>query len=134
MLKDFRSFVLRGNMVDLSVGVLMGAAFGAVVTSLVRDILTPLLGVFGAPDFDKLAVTVGEDQVRYGLFLNALVAFLLTAFGAYFFVVKPVTRLMRKNKTEPDVESPTVKCTYCLSSIPAAASVCAFCARELVSE
>lgn len=131
MLKDFRSFVLRGNVVDLAVGVLMGAAFGAVITSLVKDVLTPLLGVFGTPDFEKLAIPVGAATIRYGLFLNALVAFLLTAIAAYFFVVKPVARVMRRGKTETDVESETVKCSYCLSSVPSGASVCAFCTREL---
>ena len=133
MLKDFRSFILRGNVVELSVGVLMGAAFGAVVTSLVKDVLTPLFGVFGSPDFDRLVIPVGKATIRYGLFLNALVAFLLTAFAVYFFIVRPVSRLMNRKKTETDVESQTVKCPYCLSSIPEEASVCAFCSREVAA-
>jgi large conductance mechanosensitive channel len=124
---EFRQFILRGNVVDLAVAVVIGAAFAAVVGSFVSDILTPLLGLVGVPDFRSAAVTVGSAEVRYGLFLNALIAFLLVAAAVFFFVVKPMNALAARQKTEPDVASETKPCPECLSNIPAAARRCAFC-------
>ncbi|HYZ91591.1 MAG TPA: large conductance mechanosensitive channel protein MscL [Actinomycetota bacterium] len=127
MLKEFKAFVLRGNVVDLAVGVVIGAAFGAIVTSLVRDVLTPLLGLLNVPDFSERSIGVGKDAINYGLFINAIVSFLLIAAAVFFFVVKPVNRLMIGGKAK---EEPKVKeCPHCLSSIPAAAKVCAHCGR-----
>jgi large conductance mechanosensitive channel len=133
MLRDFKAFILRGNVVDLAVGVVVGAAFGAVVTSLVKDILTPLLAIPGSTDFSNLKWTIGGGAIRYGKFINALISFLLIAAGVFFFVVRPVNMLMSRRKTEPDVESSTVDCPHCRSSIPRAASVCAFCTRDVVA-
>lgn len=130
-MKEFRAFVLRGNVLDLAVGVVIGAAFGAIVSSFVGDILTPLLGLLNVPDFSKAAVKVGSAEVRYGLFLNATLSFLLISGAVFFFVVKPVNHLMERMKTEPDVESPTKNCPFCFSSIPVQATKCAFCASEV---
>ena len=131
MLKDFRNFVLRGNVVELAVAVVIGAAFGAVITSLVENVLTPLLGVFGTPDFSDLDYDVGKATVQYGVFLNALIAFLMIAAAVFFFIVRPITTLMENRKTETDVESTTKSCPECLSNIPSGARRCAFCTSEV---
>ena len=131
LLKEFQAFVLRGNVIDLAVGVVIGAAFGTVVSSFVENVLTPLTGVFRIPDFRGLSVEAGSATISYGLFLNALISFLLVAAAVFFFVVKPVNRLMARRKTEPDVESTTKECRECLSSIPREARRCAFCGSEV---
>ena len=131
MLKDFRNFLLRGNVVDLAVAVVIGAAFGAVITSFVTDILTPLLGFLGIPDFSDLRWKAGDAKIEYGLFLNALISFVSIAAAVFFGVVKPVAKLMELRKTEPDVESTTRDCPRCLSSIPVKASRCAFCTSDV---
>ena len=131
MLKEFRNFLLRGNVVDLAVAVVIGAAFGVVITSLVTDILTPLLGLLGIPDFGKLKWDAGEATVKYGQFLNALISFITISAAVFFAVVKPVTKLMEMRKTQPDVESTTRDCPQCLSSIPVKARRCAFCTSEV---
>jgi large conductance mechanosensitive channel len=133
MLRDFKAFILRGNVVDLAVGVVVGAAFGAVVTSLVKDVLTPLLAIPGSTNFSKLTWTISDSEIFYGNFINALISFLLIAAGVFFLVVRPVNVLMSRRKTEPDVESSTVECPHCRSSIPRAASVCAFCTRDVAA-
>lgn len=133
LLKEFQAFVLRGNVVDLAVGVVIGAAFGAVVTSFVENVLTPLTGIFRVPDFRELSVGVGSASIDYGLFLNAVISFLLVSAAVFFFVVKPLNRLMAKRKTEPDVASTTRDCPQCLSSIPVAATRCAFCTSEVAA-
>jgi large conductance mechanosensitive channel len=130
--KGFREFILRGNVVDLAVGVVIGAAFGTVVSALVRDLITPVLGAIGGrPDFSSLSFTVNKSHFRYGDFINALIAFLLVAAAVYFFVVIPVNRLMARFKTEPEPAERTRRCPECLSSIPEAAKRCAFCTTEL---
>ena len=127
-MKDFRAFLLRGNVVDLAVGVVIGVAFAALVTSFVEDLVTPLLAaIFGEPDFSNLTFTINDSQFRYGAFLNALIAFVLIAAVLFFLVVKPVNALMARRKTEPDVEGTTRGCPECLSEIPAGARRCAFC-------
>jgi large conductance mechanosensitive channel len=131
LLKEFQAFVLRGNVVDLAVGVVIGAAFGAVVTSFVENVLTPLTGIFRVPDFRELSVGVGAASIDYGLFLNAVISFLLVAAAVFFFVVKPLNRLMARRKTEPEVASTTRECPFCLSSIPVKATRCAFCTAEI---
>lgn len=130
-MKEFRAFILRGNVVDLAVGVVMGAAFGTVVTSLVKDLLTPLLGVLGSPDFSELKVPIGRATLTYGNFINSIVSFFLIGFGVFFFVVKPVNRLMELRKPEMPLEHVTKACQHCLSSIPAGATVCMFCTRDV---
>ena len=131
MLKDFKAFILRGNVVDLAVGVVIGAAFGTVVTSFVENLLTPLVAIPGTRDFSELDFSISGSTFRYGLFVNALIAFLMIAAAVFFFVVKPVNALMAHRKTEPDVESTTKECDYCLSNVPERAIVCAFCTREI---
>lgn len=129
MLKGFRDFILRGNMLDLAVAVVIGAAFGAIVNSLVKDVLTPLIGaIFGQPDFS--ALTLGP--ILIGNFLNALIAFLMVAVVIYFFVVAPMNRLTARLKSTPPEPQPTRQCPQCLSEIPQAARRCAFCTAEVV--
>lgn len=127
MLKEFRAFILRGNVVDLAVAVVIGAAFGAVVTSLVENILTPIIAIPGSADFSGLKWTVSGSDIFYGQFLNSMIAFVMIAAAVFFFVIKPLNTLMARRKTEPDVESTTKTCNECLSDIPKDAKRCAFC-------
>src|SRR5688500_1140115 len=128
MLKDFRAFILRGNVVDLAIGVAIGAAFTTVIGSFTEDLLTPLLAIPGdAASFADLDFTISGSRFRYGRFIDAVISFVIVAAVLFFFVVKPVNTLMARRKTEPDVEATTKDCPSCLSSIPVAASVCAFC-------
>jgi large conductance mechanosensitive channel len=131
LLKDFKAFILRGNVVDLAVGVVIGAAFATVVESFVDNLLNPLIGIPGTADFSARTFSIGDNAFRYGAFINALIAFLLTAAAVFFFVIKPVNALMARRKTEPDVESTTKECDFCLSNVPVAAIVCAFCTRDI---
>lgn len=126
-MKDFKAFLLRGNVVDLAVAVVIGAAFGALIASFVANLLTPLIAIPGTKDFSSLQFTIGGGVFRYGQFLNDLLAFVLIAAAVFFFVVKPINALMARRKTEPDVDSTTKDCPECLSSIPAGARRCAFC-------
>jgi large conductance mechanosensitive channel len=132
--RDFRQFLLRGNVVDLAVAVVIGAAFGAVVTALVRDFLTPLIAaIFGSHDFSNLAFTIHHSRFAYGDFVNAVVAFVTIAAAVFFFVVKPINALMARRKTEPPADEPTRPCPECLSEIPVAARRCAFCTTVLAA-
>lgn len=128
-MKELRTFILRGNVVDLAIGVVMGAAFGAVVTSLVQDVFTPLLGVFGTPDFTEAAVKVGKAELRYGLFLNALINLLIVSVALFFFVVRPLHRFMEKRHPTPPPS--TRECPHCVSAIPVKATVCSQCTRDV---
>jgi large conductance mechanosensitive channel len=132
----FRSFLLRGNVVDLAVGIVIGAAFTAVVTGFVTAFLTPLIGVAtgAVGDFSKQAFTVGETAFPYGAFLNALISFLLVAAVIYFAVVLPVSRLQARFNPVKDQPVAKLDCPECLSSIPAAAVRCAFCTSELAGQ
>lgn len=135
MLKEFRSFILRGNLVDLAVAVVIGTAFGAVVTALVRDLVTPLIAAIGGKqDFGALAFTINGSRFAYGDFLNALLSFAIIAAVVFFLVVKPVNALMSRMRTEPDVESDTRACPECLSQIPRPARRCAFCTAQVPPE
>ncbi len=130
MLKEFREFVLRGNLVDLAVAVVIGTAFAALVTSLVESLLTPLIAaVFGEPSFSGLSFTINGSEFLYGDFLNALVTFLSIAAAVFFFVVKPVNELMARFGPKPEAESR--ECPQCLSDVPRPARRCAFCTSEL---
>src|SRR4051812_305227 len=130
-LGGFQKFILRGNVVDLAVGVVIGAAFGSVVQALVKDVITPLLGVFGGvPDFSSWTVTVRSSRLLVGDFLNNLLAFLLIAAVIYFLVVLPVNRLMERYRPQPE-PAPTKECPECLSKIPREARRCSACAAQL---
>lgn len=132
----FKKFLLRGNVVDLAVAVVIGAAFGAIVTAFVAAFITPLVGLAtgAAGDFSQAEFAVGSGQdatiFPYGQFVQALLSFVIIAAVVYFLVVRPVTRLMERYKTEPEVVSSTKQCPECLSSIPIPASRCAFCTVE----
>jgi len=133
VLKGFRQFLLRGNVIDLAVAVVIGGAFGAVVTALVKDLLTPLIAaIAGKPDFSTIAFTVNGSRFLPGDFVNTVVAFLFVAAAVYFFIVVPMnamTARLRRGETPPD---PTVKkCPECLSDVPIAARRCAFCTQPL---
>lgn len=130
-IKEFKTFVLRGNVVDLAIAVVIGAAFGAVVTALVKDIITPILAIPGKTDFSALKFTIRKSDFLYGDFINTVISFLSIAAAVFFFVVKPLNALMARRKTEPEVLSTTRDCPYCLSSIPIAASRCAFCTADV---
>lgn len=127
MLKEFKAFVLRGNVVELAVAVVIGAAFGAVIESAVENLFTPLLAIPGEADFSAWEITISDSTFRPGVFLNSLITFLSIAAVVFFFVVRPLNRLMARRKTEPEVESTTRECPECLSSIPRGATRCAFC-------
>ena len=130
MLKEFKQFLLRGNVVDLAVGVVVGAAFGSVVNSLVSDLLTPLIAAIAkVPDFSGLSFTVNDSQFMYGRFINALISFLLVASSVFFFVVKPMNLLIEKSRKAPTLDPTTKKCTECLSEIPLEAKRCAHCTQ-----
>jgi large conductance mechanosensitive channel len=132
MLKDFRQFLLRGNLVDLAIAVVIGAAFGAVVAALVRDIITPLIAAIGGqPDFSGLDFTINKSRFAYGDFLNAILTFVIIAAVVFFFVVKPVNALMERMQTGEAVDEETRECPACLSQIPYAARRCAFCTEEV---
>lgn len=130
-LKDFRDFVLRGNVVDLAVGVVIGAAFGAVVTAFVKDIITPIISIPGTTNFNDLVVTVGGAKFLVGDFINTLISFLVIALVIFFFVVRPVNALMARFKPATPEPETTRDCPYCLSKVPLKASRCAYCTSEL---
>jgi large conductance mechanosensitive channel len=131
VLKDFKTFLLRGNVVDLAVAFVVGTAFAAVVKALVADLITPIVAViFGKPDFGALSFTINGSRFLYGDFINTVITFLSVAAAVFFFVVQPVNTLMARRRTQPDVESETRACTECLSDIPRQARRCAFCGSE----
>ena len=131
-MKEFRQFILRGNLVDLAVAVVIGTAFAAVVAALVADIVTPLIAAIGGkPDFGGLSFTINKSHFLYGAFVNALLSFLIVAAVLFFLVIKPVNALMNRRRTEPEVEQTTRDCPECLSQIPIAARRCAFCTAEV---
>jgi large conductance mechanosensitive channel len=136
LMRDFQQFLLRGNVIDLAVAVVLGVAFAAVVTSLVEDLLTPLIAaIFGEPDFSNLTFTLNESTFRYGEFINALIAFITIAAVLFFFVVKPINALMSRARLLPTPDPTTQKCPECLSEIPIDARRCAFCTSPVpVSE
>jgi large conductance mechanosensitive channel len=133
VLKDFREFVLRGNVIDLAVGVAIGAAFGTVVSAFTSNLMTPLLAIPGkSASFANLKFTISDSVFRYGAVIDAIISFILIAAVLFFFVVRPVNHLMSRRKTEPDVAATTRDCPECLSAIPVGAKRCAFCTARLV--
>ena len=133
MLREFRTFLLRGNVVDLAVAVVIGAAFGAVVTALVEDIVTPIIAAIGGqPDFSTLTFTINDSEFKYGDFINKVISFVTVAAVIFFLVVKPMNILMarmRRGEVSPD---PTTRpCPECLAEVPIAAKRCMYCAQPL---
>lgn len=130
MFKEFKQFLLRGNVVDLAVGVVIGAAFGTIVTALVTDLLTPFIAAIAkVPDFNGLLFKINGSEFKYGHFINALVSFLLVASSVFFFVVKPMNILISRSRKEPPADPTTKKCTECLSEIPIEAKRCSHCTQ-----
>jgi large conductance mechanosensitive channel len=136
MLSGFKQFILRGNVVDLAVGVVIGAAFGTVVTALVKDIINPVIALaVGEPDFTAFSFTIGSTVFPIGDFITALVSFLLIAIAVYFFVITPLNALIARSRKAPAPADPTTKkCPECLSEIPIDARRCAHCAQPVVSK
>jgi len=131
-MKDFKEFLLRGNLVDLAVGVVIGIAFAAVISALVADLITPLIAAIGGkPDFGNLSFTINGSHFLYGHFINALITFVVIAAVVFYLVIKPVNALMARRRTEPPVESEARPCPECLSEITRAARRCAFCTAEV---
>lgn len=132
MLREFREFIMRGNVIDLAVAVVIGAAFGAVVTALVETMITPLIAAIGGqPDFSAISFTINESEFLVGQFINALISFLIIAAVIFFFVVKPMNTLMeraRRNEATPDPT--TGMCNYCQTEVPLKATRCPHCTSE----
>ena len=128
-MKDFKAFLLRGNLVDLAIAVVIGVAFAALVTALVGDLITPLIAaIAGKPNFSNLTFTINHSQFKYGAFVDALLSFVIIAAAVFFVVIKPVNALLaRRQRDEPT----TRPCPHCLSEIPIAATACAFCTRDV---
>ena len=135
MLSGFKQFALRGNVVDLAVGVVIGAAFGSVVTAFTKDLLTPLIAALvGKPDFSAINFTIGSTQFLVGDFINAVVSFVLIAAAVYFFVVTPINALVARMRKAPAPADPTTKkCPECLNEIPIDARRCGFCTQPLTA-
>lgn len=133
MFKGFRDFILRGNVLDLAVAVIIGSAFGKIVASLVTNVLTPLIAaVVSKPDFSAIVLNVGKGQILIGSFLNEVVSFLMVAGTVYFVIVLPVNKIMeRMKKPVPPAPPATKSCPECLSAIPIAARRCSFCAQPV---
>ncbi|MFL6465219.1 MAG: large conductance mechanosensitive channel protein MscL [Bryobacteraceae bacterium] len=133
MLAGFKKFILRGNVIDLAVAVVIGAAFGAVVSSFVANVFTPLIAALvGKPDFSALVADVNGSQVKYGLFLNSLISFLLVAAAIYFFMIAPMNYYTeRRRRGEPPADPTTKKCPECVSEIAIAARRCPQCTAVL---
>lgn len=135
MLKGFKQFILKGNVVDLAVGVVIGVSFGSVVSALVKDIITPIIGVFGGtPDFSALTFTINNSKFLIGDFINALLSFVIVSAVIYFFVVVPMNKLMAMTRKEKPLDPTTKKCPECLSIIPLDAKRCAFCTSVLTAK
>lgn len=129
-MKGFKQFLLRGNVVDLAVGIVIGVAFAAVVAAFVKDLLTPFIAaIVKQPDFSALSFTINGSKFMYGDFINALLSFLIIAAAVYFFVVLPINALIARSRRQPVPADPTTrKCPECLSEVPIEARRCAFCA------
>ena len=134
-MKGFKQFLLRGTVVDMAVGIVIGAAFGTVVTGFVKGLLTPFIAaIVKQPDFSALTFTINGSKFLYGDFINALVSFVIVASAVYFFVVLPMNTLMARIKKEPPVDPTTRKCPECLSEIPINARRCAFCSQVIPAQ
>jgi large conductance mechanosensitive channel len=133
-MKGFRAFLLRGNVVELATAVVIGVAFGVVITAFVKDMVTPLIAAIGGQhDFSSMSFTVNNSKFLYGDFVNAVIAFVLIAAVIYFLVIVPYTAMMARAKKEPPVDPTTKKCPECLSEIPIDARRCAFCGEVVAA-
>ena len=131
-MKDFKAFLLRGNLVDMAVGVVIGVALAAVITALVSDLITPLIAAIGGkPDFSTLSFSINKSHFLYGAFVNSLLAFVVIAAVVFFLVIKPVNALVARRRSDPPADPSTRQCPECLSEIPIAAHRCAFCTIEV---
>jgi large conductance mechanosensitive channel len=128
VLKGFRDFIMKGNVVDMAVGVVIGVAFGSVVTAMVKDLITPLIGAFGGtPDFSGIYFTVNGSKFMIGEFINALISFLTIAVVIYFAVVMPMNKIVQKMKSGKSIDPTEKTCPECLSMIPIKARRCKYC-------
>lgn len=131
LMSEFKEFIMRGNMVDLAVAVVIGVAFGAVITSLVQNVIMPIIGIFGGkPSFDQYYWVINGSQIRIGTFITALIAFVIIAAVIFFLVIKPLNMVMALRK-KPEAEATTRECPYCLSEIPVKATRCAYCTADV---
>lgn len=134
MLKEFKQFLLRGNVVDLAVGVIIGVAFGGVVTALVEGVFTPLIAaVIGQPDFSGIGFTLNDSRIEIGVFLNAVISFMVVAAVVFFLIVTPVNRMTARARTEAPAEPTLKKCPECLMDVPRAAKRCGHCTSVLAA-
>ncbi|HEY5638546.1 MAG TPA: large conductance mechanosensitive channel protein MscL [Dehalococcoidia bacterium] len=134
ILSEFKAFLLRGNVVDLAVAIVIGVAFGVVVTSMVEDLITPIVAaIVGEPSFGGLTIDIGDSKLFYGSFLNAVFSFVTIAAAVFFFVVLPYGRFVAASRKDPPPDPTTQKCPECLSEIPAEARRCAFCTSPVVT-
>ena len=132
LIKEFKQFLLRGNVVDLAVAVVIGAAFGALVTALVADLITPLIAaIAGEQDFSALHFTVNKSTFQYGHFINAVLAFVMIAAAVFFLIIKPINALIARSRKQPPADPTTRKCPECLSEIPIDARRCAHCTSQV---
>ncbi|MDE1870976.1 MAG: large conductance mechanosensitive channel protein MscL [Candidatus Micrarchaeota archaeon] len=130
LVSEFKDFIMKGNVIDLAVAVVIGVAFNAAVTAFVTDIITPLIGVPGHVDFSSLAYTVHGSVFLIGSFVNAIISFVTIALVVFFFIVKPVSKIKERKTMKEKGTTATKQCTECLSTIPAAAKRCAFCTSK----
>ena len=132
--QEFKAFILRGNVVDLAVAIIIGVAFTALITAFVEDMITPLIAAIGGkPDFSALHFTINDSEFRYGDFLNALITFVTIALVVFLFVVTPINELMRRSRKEPPADPTTKKCPECLTEIPLEARRCSACTTALAT-
>jgi large conductance mechanosensitive channel len=132
LVKEFKQFLMRGNVVDLAIAVVIGIAFGALITAFIADLITPLIAAIGGqPDFSDLTFMLHNSVFRYGHFINALIAFVILAAVIFFVVVKPINALIARSRKEPPADPTTRKCPECLSEIPIDARRCAYCTSEV---
>jgi large conductance mechanosensitive channel len=132
MLSDFKQFLLRGNVIDLAVAVVVGVAFSGVVSALVADLITPpLAAIGGKPDFANLTLTINHSHFRYADFIDHVIDFVLVAAAVFFLIVKPINALIQRTRTAPSPDPTTNKCQQCLGEVPITATRCAYCTQEL---
>lgn len=133
LLDEFKSFIMKGNVIDLAVAVVIGVAFNAVVTAFVTDVITPLIGIPGHVDFSSLTYTINGSVFMIGSFVNAVISFITIALVVFFFIVKPISKIKERTTVKEKGTAATKQCPECLSTVPAAAKRCAFCTSKLVT-